>query len=105
MQSYPLAAAELELLEFEIELADKTGLQYPRQIADKHALLQQQFELLKQTSRNLLPELDGQPDASKSWTNYRKLITRQKLAEDHLCLLYTSPSPRDQRGSRMPSSA
>ena len=24
---------------------------------------------------------------------------------DGLCLLYTSPSPRDQRGSRMPSSA
>ena len=23
----------------------------------------------------------------------------------HICLLYTSPSPRDQRGSRMPSSA
>ena len=27
----------------------------------------------------------------------------QELLE--LCLLYTSPSPRDQRGSRMPSSA
>ena len=26
-------------------------------------------------------------------------------AEDKICLLYTSPSPRDQRGSRMPSSA
>ena len=25
--------------------------------------------------------------------------------EDEYCLLYTSPSPRDQRGSRMPSSA
>ena len=24
---------------------------------------------------------------------------------DAICLLYTSPSPRDQRGSRMPSSA
>ena len=24
---------------------------------------------------------------------------------DGACLLYTSPSPRDQRGSRMPSSA
>ena len=24
---------------------------------------------------------------------------------NHFCLLYTSPSPRDQRGSRMPSSA
>ena len=25
--------------------------------------------------------------------------------ENRVCLLYTSPSPRDQRGSRMPSSA
>ena len=25
--------------------------------------------------------------------------------EQHFCLLYTSPSPRDQRGARMPSSA
>ena len=28
-----------------------------------------------------------------------------KEAEVIICLLYTSPSPRDQRGSRMPSSA
>ena len=27
------------------------------------------------------------------------------FSEIHPCLLYTSPSPRDQRGSRMPSSA
>ena len=27
------------------------------------------------------------------------------LTDDTTCLLYTSPSPRDQRGSRMPSSA
>ena len=27
------------------------------------------------------------------------------LRQDGDCLLYTSPSPRDQRGSRMPSSA
>ena len=30
------------------------------------------------------------------------LVEREKLPA---CLLYTSPSPRDQRGSRMPSSA
>ena len=30
---------------------------------------------------------------------------KAKHAEDPTCLLYTSPSPRDQRGSRMPSSA
>ena len=32
----------------------------------------------------------------------------EDLVEDtwyYICLLYTSPSPRDQRGSRMPSSA
>ena len=32
----------------------------------------------------------------------RKIVARCK---DRICLLYTSPSPRDQRGSRMPSSA
>ena len=34
-------------------------------------------------------------------------IARQKASNPSLrrCLLYTSPSPRDQRGSRMPSSA
>ena len=29
----------------------------------------------------------------------------RELAEDEDCLLYTSPSPRDRYGSRMPSSA
>ena len=33
-------------------------------------------------------------------------VSWKTLGEDpHICLLYTSPSPRDQRGSRMPSSA
>ena len=30
---------------------------------------------------------------------------REEKGTDTFCLLYTSPSPRDQRGSRMPSSA
>ena len=29
----------------------------------------------------------------------------EQMGDSKLCLLYTSPSPRDQRGSRMPSSA
>ena len=28
-----------------------------------------------------------------------------KFKENEICLLYTSPSPRDQRGSRMPACA
>ena len=35
-----------------------------------------------------------------SWVHKQNQETR-----DLICLLYTSPSPRDQRGSRMPSSA
>ena len=34
-----------------------------------------------------------------------KLIKSMYGTRDAACLLYTSPSPRDQRGSRMPSSA
>ena len=33
------------------------------------------------------------------------LVQLMEGVEDIPCLLYTSPSPRDQRGSRMPSSA
>ena len=32
-------------------------------------------------------------------------IEKPVYKENKDCLLYTSPSPRDQRGSRMPSSA
>ena len=38
--------------------------------------------------------------------NLENVINREVSLEDDIaCLLYTSPSPRDQRGSRMPSSA
>ena len=33
-----------------------------------------------------------------------QIISLEEAGAD-ICLLYTSPSPRDQRGSRMPSSA
>ena len=34
-----------------------------------------------------------------------RLNAEASLVQAQACLLYTSPSPRDQRGSRMPSSA
>ena len=36
---------------------------------------------------------------------FRSQRPAANLARTVTCLLYTSPSPRDQRGSRMPSSA
>ena len=44
-------------------------------------------------------------------SNYSDLRIEKEYSYIHedneyeICLLYTSPSPRDQRGSRMPSSA
>ena len=35
----------------------------------------------------------------------KTLIFSEKMMEEYICLLYTSPSPRDKRQSRMPSSA
>ena len=37
--------------------------------------------------------------------NFNKITFNPHAHGTHTCLLYTSPSPRDQRGSRMPSSA
>ena len=52
-------------------------------------------------------------DAASRWRDCpRRAMTDAEFAEDmfsegmtYVCLLYTSPSPRDKRQSRMPSSA
>ena len=68
------------------------------------------------------PKVFSLVDLLKEWLTFRKDTVKRKLehrldqVNDRLhileglltifiCLLYTSPSPRDQRGSRMPSSA
>ena len=48
----------------------------------------------------LTPETEQYIDESISW-----LKTLRQENKDRPCLLYTSPSPRDKRQSRMPSSA
>ena len=44
---------------------------------------------------NILEEVQANDSVENIWNHI----------QSRLCLLYTSPSPRDQRGSRMPSSA
>ena len=44
-------------------------------------------------------------DRKKAGENKEEPKAEAKKEEPKACLLYTSPSPRDQRGSRMPSSA
>ena len=52
----------------------------------------------------------GDAEAAFIVTETRRVFRERRglaagSAEAEACLLYTSPSPRDQRGSRMPSSA
>ena len=61
------------------------------------------------SSQNLHPQYEIVLEEHR---NYVKAIKEAGLKinlleplEEYPCLLYTSPSPRDQRGARMPSSA
>ena len=48
------------------------------------------------------------PKEFVEWTNHhikQYVYAVQGISQKHDCLLYTSPSPRDKRQSRMPSSA
>ena len=54
----------------------------------------------------VLQILEANVDAHLSQYNVSDDLTfAPDIQADDFCLLYTSPSPRDQRGSRMPSSA
>ena len=51
------------------------------------------------TSSGCMMDVDG------LIATFEKNVPYANAGELIFCLLYTSPSPRDQRGSRMPSSA
>ena len=65
-------------------------------------------EELRNKVRELKEELFGlrfQSATGQLENTARLREVRKDIARVYTCLLYTSPSPRDQRGSRMPSSA
>ena len=61
------------------------------------------------TPKVIKEELDryviGQDDAKKAVAIALRNRWRRLNVKDETCLLYTSPSPRDQRGSSKPSSS
>ena len=59
-------------------------------------------DIIEYPSSSSFPdEKDDSDEASKNPFS----STQKTKQSSNTCLLYTSPSPRDQRGSRMPSSA
>ena len=61
------------------------------------------FKILENGSLGLLNPLKKQSKPIDLTKIVKKL--NQKLSPPYICLLYTSPSPRDATLSRMPSSA
>ena len=63
-------------------------------------------ELMKQVRDRIVLHVgvDDEARATKLLEGL-ELVDSVRVGDGHLCLLYTSPSPRDQRGARMPSSA
>ena len=53
----------------------------------------------------ILEELEVEVDVEAPTMEEIEDMERPLAVEDEICLLYTSPSPRDKRQSRMPSSA
>ena len=61
------------------------------------------MDVSSETYIRLTEEDLGKLDVIQS--SIEEATTHRQLVRGGICLLYTSPSPRDQRGSRMPSSA
>ena len=68
------------------------------------SILVERAEIVKSLDKN---EIEKKYQFHKDKENSFENPIEEKANNDELkcCLLYTSPSPRDQRGSRMPSSA
>ena len=70
-----------------------------KQIEDEIFTAKENIRVLNSEFENLSLEYDYLSSAE------RLLEYQSQYFEDEFCLLYTSPSPRDISGSRMPSSA
>ena len=70
-----------------------------REIPGAGALTGDQLQAISQKSCGVLRNLGPQIQWLQSY------VTDNKIYCVYICLLYTSPSPRDPKTSRMPSSA
>ena len=90
---------------FKLELMQKTGSFKSRGAINKVLQLSEE-----ERSRGVVAISAGNHAQATSWACSQfgiksKIIMPHTASQSKICLLYTSPSPRDQRGSRMPSSA
>ena len=94
-----------------IEIVEKSIQKYGAPVYVRHEIVHNKFVVddLKKKGAIFVEELEEINDKSRpvifSAHGVPKKIPEDAKNYNMTCLLYTSPSPRDQRGSRMPSSA
>ena len=95
-----------KFIEFEVL---ETSAKDVRAGEDYGYLLRSNFaEEIRERDLDVLLTMDSQPKGALEFEGEKDLSVRhgdEFKVRFLTCLLYTSPSPRDQRGSRMPSSA
>ena len=80
-----------------------TQLEQAKAVAQSATSIEDRSELAHTLAVTREQGIDSELARRRSEYHKLKLELDQSMID--LCLLYTSPSPRDQRGSRMPSSA
>ena len=68
-------------------------------------LLQEMREIVLDTETTGLRPSDGHRVIEIAAIEIIDFLPTGKTYQQYICLLYTSPSPRDEQSSRMPSSA
>ena len=93
--------ASFELLQKQMQTAGNWRLELRRQVLSELALLG------RSRRTNQYPQLFSSRELSSDSDFLSSVGTaaRWEYSQEPTCLLYTSPSPRDKRQSRMPSSA
>ena len=95
---FSLAESELgDLIPVELDEDKKEGISES---------VETPMRLTTEGEKSLLTMLGDDEAQNRSiWKNLPGFYWQSAVTKPKACLLYTSPSPRDQRGSRMPSSA
>ena len=109
--TYPLEKDMIPEMEAVAAVFEKYDVQVfrPKVITDYNQIFSRDIGFVidnKFIKANILPDREREIEAIQHVIDQVPATHVFRLPEEaHVCLLYTSPSPRDQRGSRMPSSA
>ena len=94
----------IDLSEEELDANIGTCAEYLKRMAQSEMSLEIELGVTGGEEDGVGHDLDEGADSAHLYTQPEDVLQAYDALKD-ICLLYTSPSPRDQRGSRMPSSA